>query len=97
VRGRPDGHSGTVLVPPIREVIRIPEEPAITRGKRKRQTFRTRNKRRGFEPKEDTILPDLSIRTREEGCDDHKMINCVVLDNRGLEVDRRTFSIYDPS
>lgn len=88
--GRPTGYSGPVLVPPIREIIRIPEEPVMPlAAKRKRRTSRTRSKSRGIE-NEDMIPPPLPVENPEEGWDDRTESKCVVLHySTREEVERR--------
>lgn len=95
--GRPEGPIGPVLVPPIREVIRIPEEPAKPLGgvKRKRGTSRARSRSRSkLEPKEDEIPPALPVENPEEGWDDGTDSKCLVLHFKTQEeVERRKFAL----
>ena len=90
VYGKPDHYTGPVLVAPIKEVIRIPEEPVMPLGKRKRGISRIRSRSRGVEADEDFIPPALPVENPEEGWDDRTEAKCVVLQYKTMqEVERR--------
>jgi centromere protein C len=80
VYGRPHGHtssSGLVLVPPIREIIRIPKEPPQPLGtKRKRTGGRGRSKSKAEKEVQLKIVP---VENPEEGWDEETDPHCTVL------------------
>ncbi|KAF8237718.1 hypothetical protein L208DRAFT_1375521 [Tricholoma matsutake] len=90
VYGRPRGHSsnsGLVLVPPIREIIRIPkEEPEPLGSKRKRNGGRGRSKSKATEEVQVKMVP---VDNPEEGWDDETDPYCTVLDYPTREEVRR--------
>ncbi len=92
VYGRKEDQTGPVLVPPIKEIIRIPEEvPVPLGGKRKRTSSRLRSRSRGVEPDQEEIPPALPVVNPEEGWDDKTEAKCVVLRyTTREEVERRT-------
>ena len=95
VYGRPRGHSsnnGIILVPPIREIIRIPKEPPQTLGsKRKRTGGRGRSKSKVDDEVEVKLVP---VENPEEGWDDETDPHCAVLDYPvNEEVMRRACSL----
>ena len=82
-----EGYSGPVLVPPIKEVIRIPEEHVPLSKKRKRLSTHRRSRSRSIEFAEDEIPPAVNP---EEGWDDETDAKCIVLHcTTGQEVERR--------
>ncbi|KAG5652126.1 hypothetical protein H0H81_006202 [Sphagnurus paluster] len=85
--------TGLVLVPPIREIVRIPKEEPEPLGKRKRS--RARSKSKALE--EVKVVP---ITNPEEGWDDDTEPHCVVLDyETNEEVERRiafTWKMLNP-
>jgi centromere protein C len=95
VYGRPRGHSSTsglVLVPPIREIIRIPKElPEPLGSKRKRPARRGRSKSKPAEEEVQVQLKIVPVDNPEEGWDEETNPHCTVLDYPGREeVMRRT-------
>ncbi|KAF8077557.1 Mif2/CENP-C like-domain-containing protein [Lyophyllum atratum] len=82
---RPGG--GLVLVPPIREIVRIPKEEPEPLGKRKRPAARARSKSKVAEEIQYKIVP---VENPEEGWDDETTPHCVILDFETRElVERR--------
>ncbi|KAF8625576.1 hypothetical protein AX15_005298 [Amanita polypyramis BW_CC] len=85
---------GPILVPPVKEIMRIPKEPVVPLGtKRKRSSARGRSKSKAIEQPPVMYNP-------EEGWDDSTSDTCVVLDYpSGKEKLRQigfTASMYDP-
>ncbi|KAH9482624.1 Inner kinetochore subunit cnp3 [Psilocybe cubensis] len=73
-------HSGPVLVPPIKEILRIPKEDALPLGaKRKRGSTRPRSRSRAVDHHENSIPPALAVHNPEEGWDDDTSAICTVL------------------
>ncbi|KAF4615347.1 hypothetical protein D9613_002538 [Agrocybe pediades] len=96
VYGRSNNMSGPVLVPPIKEVLRIPKEipaPLGSKGaKRKRASTRPRSRSRTVaEPDSDYVIPPaLPVVNPEEGWDDGTTSQCTVLHyTTKEEVERR--------
>ncbi|RDB22191.1 Centromere protein 3 [Hypsizygus marmoreus] len=78
---------GLVLVPPIREIVRIPKEIPEPLGKRKRGTGRGRSKSKPTDEVQIKIVP---AENPEEGWDDETEPHCVVLEYPTLDqVQRR--------
>ncbi|KDR73744.1 hypothetical protein GALMADRAFT_251561 [Galerina marginata CBS 339.88] len=91
VYGRTE-HSGPVLVPPIREIRRIPKDETIPLGaKRKRGSTRARSRsRQAVDPDEYDVPPPLPVVNPEEGWDDETQALCTVLHfTTKEEVERR--------
>ncbi|CAA7271041.1 unnamed protein product [Cyclocybe aegerita] len=84
-------NSGAILVPQIKEIVRIPKEPPISLGtKRKRGSTRPRSKSRGRDHSEDHIPPALPVANPEEGWDDDTQAKCMVLHYTSKEeIERR--------
>jgi len=98
VYGRTKSHSGPVLVPPIKEILRIPKEvPAPLGSKRKRGgSVRARSKSRpAADPDDYVIPPALPVVNPEEGWDDDTEAQCTVLQFTTKEevVRRKSFCI----
>jgi centromere protein C len=92
VYGRPRGHSsssGLVLVPPIREIIRIPKEPPEPLGGKRKRAGRGRSKSKVAEEMQVKIVP---VENPEDGWDDETDPYCTVLNYPANdEVVRRGF------
>ncbi|KAG6905770.1 hypothetical protein DXG01_000837 [Tephrocybe rancida] len=83
VYGRNQGGAGLVLVPPIKEIVRIPKETPEPLAKRKR----TRAKSKTVDDVHYKIIP---VDNPEEGWDDKTEPYCIVLDyDSREEVERR--------
>jgi centromere protein C len=85
-------NSGPILVPQIKEIIRIPKEVPVPLGaKRKRSaTARPRSHSRALEAAEDSIPPALPVVNPEEGWDDNTEAKCTVIHfTTKEEVERR--------
>ncbi|KAG5634303.1 hypothetical protein DXG03_005985, partial [Asterophora parasitica] len=82
--------TGVVLVPPIREIVRIPKEEPEPLGKRKRSRARSKSKAPENEEVHIKIVP---VDNPEEGWDKDTSPYGVVLDyETGVEVERRASS-----
>ena len=81
-------HSGPILVPQIKEIIRIPKEVAVPLGtKRKRGSTRARSQSKAVEG---VIPPALPVVDPEEGWDDNTDPKCTVIHFTSKEeVERR--------
>ncbi|KAF8163706.1 Mif2/CENP-C like-domain-containing protein [Crassisporium funariophilum] len=85
-------HAGPILVPQVREIIRIPKEEImpLPLGKRKRGTTRGRSHSRAVETGEYDIPPALPVEDPEEGWDNETQAKCTVLHyTTKEEVERR--------
>lgn len=84
-------NSGPILVPQIKEIIRIPKEIPVPLGsKRKRGTTHPRSQSRTLEAVEDVIPPALPVVNPEEGWDDKTEAKCTVIHFTSKEeVERR--------
>jgi centromere protein C len=84
-------NSGSILVPQIKEIIRIPKEIPVPFGvKRKRSTTRQRSHSRTLEAVEGAIPPALPVVNPEEGWDDQTEAKCTVIHfSTKEEVERR--------
>lgn len=84
-------HSGPILVPQIKEIIRIPREVSVPLGaKRKRGSTRARSRSKILETVEDVIPPALPVVDPEEGWDDNTEAKCTVIHFTSKEeVERR--------
>ena len=84
-------HSGPILVPQIKEIIRIPKEASVPLGtKRKRGYTRARSHSKAVEAVEDVIPPALPVVDPEEGWDDNTEAKCTVIHFTSKEeVERR--------
>ena len=85
-------HSGPILVPQIKEIIRIPKEvPVPLRAKRKRgASTRARSQSKTLTAVEDPIPPALPVVDPEAGWDDDTEAKCTVIHfTTREEVDRR--------
>lgn len=83
--------NGLVLVPPIREIVRIPREEPEPLGKRKRAPTRGRSKSKVAEEEVEVRIVHVPKENPEEGWDDDTETQCVVLDfPTAEEVARRT-------
>ena len=84
-------HSGPILVPQIKEIIRIPKDVSLPLGsKRKRGSTRVRSHSKVPEAVEDVILPALPVVDPEEGWDDDTESKCTVIHFASKEeVERR--------
>ena len=84
-------HSGPILVPQIKEIIRIPKEVPLQLGtKRKRGTTRARSHSKTLEAVEGVIPPALPVVDPEEGWDDNTEAKCTVIHFTSKEeVERR--------
>ncbi|PPQ76613.1 hypothetical protein CVT26_012739 [Gymnopilus dilepis] len=94
VYGRPSSVSGPVLVPPIKEILRIPKEnPEPLGAKRKRGTTRPRSRSKSVKPVDPDdyqIPPAAPVPNPEEGWDDETPATCTVLNyTNKMEVERR--------
>ncbi|KAF9053118.1 Mif2/CENP-C like-domain-containing protein [Panaeolus papilionaceus] len=78
VYGRTVG-SGPVLVPQIKEIVRIPKEPPPQLGGSKRKRSRARSKSKTVEDGVYDIPPARPVENPEEGWDDATEAKCVVL------------------
>ncbi|KAF9473012.1 hypothetical protein BDN70DRAFT_867845 [Pholiota conissans] len=79
VYGR-SGNSAPILVPQIKEIVRIPKEVPMPLGtKRKRSTTRARSRSRAVDAEEDVIPPALPVVNPEEGWDDKTEAYCTVI------------------
>lgn len=78
VYGRTVG-SGPVLVPQIKEIVRIPKEPPPQLGGSKRKRSRARSKSKTVEDGIYDIPPARPVENPEEGWDDATEAKCVVL------------------
>ncbi|GLB34534.1 putative centromeric dna binding protein [Lyophyllum shimeji] len=77
--------SGLVLVPPIREIVRIPKEEPEPLGKRKRSRARSKSK-----VPEEVQIKVVPVENPEDGWDDKTDAHCVVIDyDTKTEVERR--------
>ncbi|KAF5365797.1 hypothetical protein D9615_010691 [Tricholomella constricta] len=87
--------SGLVLVPPIREIVRIPKDEPEPLGKRKRSRARSKSK-----VAEDVHYKVVPVENPEEGWDDETKPHCVVMDYETEEqVQRRiayTWKMLEP-
>ena len=83
-------NAGPILVPHIKEIIRIPKEVPVPLGaKRKRGATRARSRSNKFE-EEDDIPPPLPVLNPEEGWDDNTEAKCTVISfTTGKDVVRR--------
>ena len=85
--------SGPILVPQIKEIIRIPKEESVPlgiAGKRKRGSTRARSRSKATEPVEGVIPPALPVVDPEEGWDDDTEAKCTVIHFTSREeVERR--------
>ncbi|KAF8912208.1 Mif2/CENP-C like-domain-containing protein [Gymnopilus junonius] len=83
VYGRPNNVSGPVLVPPIKEILRIPkEEPEPFGAKRKRSTTRPRSRSKSIragDADDYDIPPAAPVPNPEEGWDDDTSSMCSIL------------------
>lgn len=84
-------HSGPILVPQIKEIIRIPKEASVPLGtKRKRGSTRARSQSKLVEAMEGVIPPALPVVDPEEGWDDNTEAKCTVIHFTSQEeVERR--------
>ena len=86
-------HSGPILVPQIKEIIRIPKEASVPLGttKRKRGSTRARSQSKAIDAVEPVIPPALPVVDPEEGWDDNTEAKCTVIHFTSKEeVDRRS-------
>ena len=76
VYGRSEGSKSPILVPPIREILRIPKEDSFSLGKRKRGATRacSRSAKVSFTPSAPAVAPN-----PEEGWDKDTLERCPVL------------------
>lgn len=95
VYGRSNG-SGPVLVPHIKEILRIPKDDALPLAiKRKRGSTRPRSRSRAGDGPDDVIPPALPVVNPEEGWDNLTEALCTVLHyTTKEEVERRTYSLF---
>lgn len=84
-------HSGPILVPQIKEIIRIPKDVPVTLGaKRKRGTTRARSQSKALEATNDVVPLALPVVNPEEGWDDKTEAKCTVIHfTTKEEVERR--------
>ena len=84
-------HSGPILVPQIKEIVRIPKEVSLPLGtKRKRGSTRARSRSKVSETVEGVIPPALPVVDPEEGWDDDTEAKCTVIHFTSKEeVERR--------
>ncbi|KAF8801665.1 hypothetical protein BYT27DRAFT_7173908 [Phlegmacium glaucopus] len=81
-------HSGPILVPQIKEIIRIPKEATVTLGTKRKRGPTRRSK--ALEAAEDVIPPALPVVNPEEGWDDKTKAKCTVIHfTTKEEVERR--------
>ena len=90
VYGRTNSHASPILVPQIKEIIRIPKEASVPLGtKRKRGSVRARSQSK-VEAQQDVIPPALPVVDPEEGWDDNTESKCTVIHfTTKEEVERR--------
>ena len=83
-------HSASILVPQVKEIIRIPKEASVPLGsKRKRGSTRARSQSK-VERVEGVIPPALPVLDPEEGWDDDTEAKCTVIHFTSQEeVERR--------
>ena len=73
-------NAGSILVPQIKEIIRIPKEVPVPFGvKRKRGSTRARSHSKTLEAVEGAIPPALPVVNPEEGWDDETEAKCTVI------------------
>lgn len=95
VYGR-SNNSGPILVPQIKEIVRIPKEHTEPlRSKRKRGTsMRERSRSRAAGAEEDQIPPALPVVNPEEGWDDETSAVCTVIHFTSKEEVERSTSLF---
>jgi centromere protein C len=86
-------NSGPILVPQIKEIVRIPKEHSLPLGgKRKRGSTRARSRSQAVDAEEDAIPPALPVVNPEEGWDDDTQAVCTVVHYTSKEeVERRMY------
>ncbi|KAF8176019.1 Mif2/CENP-C like-domain-containing protein [Pholiota molesta] len=92
-------NSGPILVPQIKEIVRIPKEHSLPLGgKRKRGSTRARSRSQVVDADEDAIPPALPVVNPEEGWDDDTQAVCTVVHYTSKEeVERRIAMAVDRS